>query len=64
LSDEFINDAQKVRQWRAFVRKNALDPIELSAVITDVRDFLLPVLLSAATGADLDMRWRPGDQWQ
>ncbi len=64
LSDEFINDAQKVRQWQGFVRKIALDPVELSAVITDLRDFLLPVLVSIATGANLDMTWRPGDQWQ
>jgi len=64
LSDEFINDAHKVRQWQGFVRKNALDPIELSAVITDLRGFLLPVLVSAATGDNLDMTWRPGDRWQ
>lgn len=64
LSDEFINDMQKERQWQAFVRKNALEPIELSAVITDLRDFLMPVLVSIATGANLDMTWRAGDGWK
>ncbi|MDQ1249945.1 MAG: hypothetical protein QG597_4322 [Actinomycetota bacterium] len=44
LSDEFINDAQKDKQWQAFLRKNALDPMPLATVIADLRGFLMPVL--------------------
>jgi hypothetical protein len=40
LSDEFINDAQKGKQWQAFLRKNALDPMSLIDVIADLREFL------------------------
>lgn len=36
LSDEFINDAQKEKQWQAFLRKNALDPMPLAVVIADL----------------------------
>ena len=64
LSDEFINDAQKEKQWQAFLRKNALAPMSLVAVITDLRDFLLPVLASVAVSGTYDLPWRAGDGWQ
>ncbi len=51
LSDEFVNDAQKGKQWQGFMRKNALDPMPLATVVADLCDFLIPVLaaLSAAS---------------
>ena len=36
LSNEFANDPQKVKQWNAFLRKNAIDPKPLSEVVTDL----------------------------
>ena len=48
LSDEFANDTLKEKQWNAFLRKNAVDPKPLSEVVTDLREFLIPVLASAA----------------
>lgn len=48
LSDEFSHDPLKVKQWNAFLQKNAIDPKPLSVVVTDLREFLLPVLASAA----------------
>jgi hypothetical protein len=47
LSDEFAKDALKVKQWNAFLRKNSIAPKPLSEVVRDLRDFLMPVLLSA-----------------
>lgn len=64
LSDEFINDAQKEKQWQAFLRKNALDPMPLAVVIADLREFLLPVLSSISARASYDMAWRSGDGWR
>jgi predicted nucleotidyltransferase component of viral defense system len=63
LSDGFINDAQKVKQWLAFLRKNALEPMLLETVIGDLRDFLLPVLASVSAGSTLDRAWRAGEGW-
>lgn len=63
LSDGFINDAQKAKQWLAFLRKNALEPILLETVIGDLRDFLLPVLASVSAGSTLDRAWRAGEGW-
>jgi hypothetical protein len=44
LSDEFANDSLKGKQWNAFLRKNAIDQKPLSEIVTDLRDFLMPVL--------------------
>ncbi len=64
LSDEFINDAQKQKQWLAFLRKNALDTMPLATVISDLRNFLLPVLASASMNNVFDMDWRAGGGWR
>jgi len=64
LSDEFINDDQKGKQWQAFLRKNALHPMPLAIVIADLREFLLPVLDAVAGSAGLLMDWWAGDGWR
>ncbi|MEW6119217.1 MAG: nucleotidyl transferase AbiEii/AbiGii toxin family protein, partial [Pseudomonadota bacterium] len=40
LSDEFAQDRQKQTQWQAFLRKNALDELQLSEVVAGLRAFL------------------------
>lgn len=64
LSDEFISDAQKGKQWQAFLRKNALDPMSLATVVADLRDFLMPVLAAIAAGGSHGYPWRAGAGWQ
>lgn len=64
LSDEFINDAQKGKQWQGFLRKNSLDPMSLATVVVDLRDFLMPVLAAIAAGGSHDYPWRAGAGWQ
>jgi hypothetical protein len=64
LSDEFINDDQKGKQWQAFLRKNALDPMPLPTVIADLRGFLMPLLAAIAAGGSHDYPWRAGAGWQ
>ena len=64
LSDEFINDAQKGKQWQGFLRKNALDPMSLATVVVDLHDFLMPVLTAIAAGGSHDCPWRAGAGWQ
>ena len=63
LSDEFINDAQKGKQWQAFLRKNALEPIPLATVVGDLRDFLMPVLAAIVVDGSHDYSWRAGAGW-
>jgi hypothetical protein len=64
LTDEFINDAQKGKQWQAFLGKNALEQMPLAAVIADLRKFLLPVLDSVAGRIELRLNWRASNGWQ
>lgn len=64
LSDEFVNDAQKEKQWQAFLRKSALDPLPFGSVINDLREFLLPVLVSVSKNDSHEMTWRAGKGWQ
>lgn len=63
LSDEFIEDDQKQKQWQAFLRKNALVAMPLAAIVNDLRRFLLPVLASASGAETLDQGWQAGDRW-
>lgn len=64
LTDDFTQDAQKKKQWQAFLRKNALDKTPLVTVVGDLRGFLLPVLSAIAAGAAHDHPWRAGAGWQ
>lgn len=64
LSDEFVNDVQKEKQWQAFLRKNALVPMSLATVINDLREFLLPVLAVISAHGRLDMVWLAGEGWR
>ncbi len=38
LSDAFAEDATKQVQWRAFLKKNRLQAIDLAEVVSDVRE--------------------------
>ncbi len=64
LSNEFVQDAQKNKQWLAFLRKNALDFMPLGTVISDLRNFLLPVLIAAATSDRYNMAWWAEEGWR
>ena len=64
LSDEFMNDVQKKKQWQAFINRNALEPMELSTVIVELREFLLPVLESISLGGESKLAWRAVDGWR
>lgn len=64
MSDEFIHDIQKGKQWQAFLRKNALDPMSLADVIADLCEFLSPVLAALSAHDNLDTDWRAGEGWR
>lgn len=48
LTPAFAEDAQKQRQWRAFVGDVAHDPGDLGTVIRDIAAFLIPQAAAAA----------------
>ncbi len=57
LTEEFSRDAQKARQWQAFVRKSNLDHdgVSLHAVAADITEFLIPTL--QAIGSSQRFPW-------
>lgn len=48
LGRSFAADAQKRRQWRAFVETVSLDPGSLDNVIEAVAQFIMPHAIAAA----------------
>jgi hypothetical protein len=60
LTQEFANDAGKITQWKAFLRKNRLEADALPVVITRLNDFLMPVLSRHEAGG---LIWRPAEGW-
>jgi hypothetical protein len=60
LTAEFSSDEEKNLQWSAFVRKGRLPPVELAEVITDLSNFLLPILTNQAS----NHLWMPTGHWQ
>lgn len=48
LSDDFAEDASKIRQWSDFLSKNRLAGPELGQVIAELRDYLGPMLRRAS----------------
>jgi predicted nucleotidyltransferase component of viral defense system len=49
LTPAFAEDAQKQRQWRAFIGDVAHDPGDLANVIKDIAAFLMPQAVSATS---------------
>ena len=65
FTEAFWADAQKNTQWRAFLDKGKIAgmPRELQAVISAIRDLLLPVIESYLSAKPLRMKWRAPGPW-
>jgi len=65
LTEEFLSDAEKKRQWNAFVSR--LYPGSKAPSLDEVgvllRAFLLPCIKPAAASESTTRRWAPGHQW-
>ena len=61
LTDEFLNDAQKKQQWKAFaIRLNPGSTVpQLDEVETVLRAFLMPCIVSGARGVSSFVHWTP-----
>lgn len=56
---EFYEDAQKLNQWSAFLRKSKLQHMVFSEVLTNISTFLLPVLQKQVS----NQLWKPKQHW-
>lgn len=64
LTDEFVKDALKEKQWQAFLRKNALNWTPLETVVGELKLFLLPIFDSLTAGVSHDYPWLAGTGWK
>lgn len=48
LTSAFATDPGKQAQWRAFLRKNKLDPLDLDSVVSGIREAFAKLQLKAA----------------
>jgi len=65
LSEVFGSDATKRTQWAAFLRKmGSRDALELPTVVARLRAFLMPIVDSVRSGAEVPGRWPPGGPWR
>lgn len=65
LSEEFTEDANKIIQWQAFLRRSGLEdaPGELSTVVPELQTFLTAPLVAAAKGEGFNPNWKDGGPW-
>ena len=65
LTEEFLGDPQKTRQWNAFVSRlyPGSDSPSLEEVGVLLRAFLLPCMLSVPAGESAAHYWAPGLRW-
>lgn len=61
----FALDPVKLRQWGAFLSRNRLDAggLTFSQVVAEIQLFLMPVILAAAHGQELDADWPAAGLW-
>ena len=63
LTEAFAQDAQKQLQWKAFLRKNQLEALALSDVVSALAIFLKPVCRAVSTNTKLHASWQAGGPW-
>lgn len=66
LTQVFANDATKQTQWKAFLRKNALqvDDLTFPDIIAALHVFLMPPTLASAKGLAFNAYWPSSGSWQ
>jgi len=63
---EFFEDESKQRQWTAFNRKNKLyiESVPLQTVVSDIEQFVMPIVHGVAMEGRWSRSWRAGGPWQ
>lgn len=66
FTDEFIDNSEKNKQWRAFVKKNRIVdfPADLKDVIMSITEFLKPVIQALMKGIPFDLYWDFSGKWE
>jgi hypothetical protein len=65
LTPEFFADAQKTRQWKAFLNRAGLTvEVDLAEVATFIAGFVMPLIETTRVGGNYAGHWLAGGPWQ
>lgn len=65
LTTEFLEDTDKVKQWKAFIKKNKLNlDVNLTEVGQKIRDFVIPPSEAARTTGQFKKIWGSKGSWE
>jgi hypothetical protein len=65
LTAEFSEDAQKLRQWRAFLNRAGLQgDVRLAEAVAFIVTFVMPPVRALTLGESFNKAWPPGGPWQ
>ena len=65
LSNDFASDAEKSKQWQAFLdRIGSAERTDLESLVSDLREFLLPLASAAKDHVNFRGQWRAGGPWE
>ena len=66
LTQAYCDDPARAVQWRAFVRRSRFseEAGELVRLVTEIRQFALPVLSAVSAGNPFKALWKPGGPWE
>lgn len=63
FTKEFAEDPVKRTQWNAFITKNTLEQIELSAAVDTLRNFITPLFAAVKKSPDFNQSWKALKEW-
>ncbi len=65
LTETFAEHPEKIKQWQAFLNRNKLDiaGVSLGEVVTELREFLLPLWQALALQQDFRSVWTASRSW-
>jgi len=66
LTQEFINDPDKRKQWKAFLNRSKIGETDLTfdEVVTVIKNFIMPPCLASANHENFDRVWNVGGFWK
>ena len=59
FSAEFATDSVRITRWKAFLRSVTADPVEFTATMKLLQDFLAPVYRAHLTHSSINGQWDP-----
>jgi hypothetical protein len=61
LTPQFV--AMKTTTWSAFLRRNGLSTVEMTAALDAIRSLAWPVMEAAVNSTAFNQSWTPGKGW-